>query len=71
MPACAQSPSIPSRVKRLAKCQQKATCRIRGAAKYSPITVTDVQSDGRPRAEPRDPPRSSYLRAAVAAARHS
>eukprot|EP00962_Isochrysis_galbana_P001580 scaffold410_cov125-Isochrysis_galbana.AAC.1 len=46
-------------------------CRIRGAANYSPITVTDVQSDGRPRAVPRHPPRAPHVRAAVAAARHS
>eukprot|EP00962_Isochrysis_galbana_P021613 scaffold6380_cov121-Isochrysis_galbana.AAC.1 len=44
-------------------------CRIRGAAKYSPITVTDVQSDGRPRAVPRDSHGALPLRDAVAAAR--
>eukprot|EP00962_Isochrysis_galbana_P043755 scaffold16761_cov142-Isochrysis_galbana.AAC.3 len=38
---------------------------------HSPITVTDVQIDGRPRAVPRHPPCSPYLRAAVAAARPS
>eukprot|EP00962_Isochrysis_galbana_P010558 scaffold2922_cov125-Isochrysis_galbana.AAC.1 len=44
-------------------------CRIRGAANYSPITVTDVQSDGRPRAVPRDSHGALPLRDAVAAAR--
>eukprot|EP00962_Isochrysis_galbana_P040603 scaffold14739_cov107-Isochrysis_galbana.AAC.3 len=44
-------------------------CRIRGAAKFRPITVTDVQSDGRPLALPGDSPSSPHVRAAVAAAR--
>eukprot|EP00962_Isochrysis_galbana_P004037 scaffold1124_cov131-Isochrysis_galbana.AAC.12 len=44
-------------------------CRIRGAAKYSTITVTDVQSDGRPRAVPRDSHGALRLRDAAAAAR--
>eukprot|EP00962_Isochrysis_galbana_P019263 scaffold5610_cov137-Isochrysis_galbana.AAC.7 len=38
------------------------------AAKFSPITVTDVQSDGRPRAVPRGPHGALPLRYAVAAA---
>eukprot|EP00962_Isochrysis_galbana_P004031 scaffold1124_cov131-Isochrysis_galbana.AAC.6 len=40
-----------------------------GAAKYRPITVTDVQSDGRPRAVPRDPRGALPIRDAVAAVR--
>eukprot|EP00962_Isochrysis_galbana_P018575 scaffold5362_cov100-Isochrysis_galbana.AAC.5 len=43
-------------------------CRIRGAAKNKPITVTDVQSDGRPFALPRDSYRAPHVCAAVAAA---
>eukprot|EP00962_Isochrysis_galbana_P009557 scaffold2664_cov117-Isochrysis_galbana.AAC.4 len=41
-------------------------CRIRGAANNSPITVTDVQSDGRPRDVPRDPHGALHLRDAAA-----
>eukprot|EP00962_Isochrysis_galbana_P052360 scaffold23777_cov135-Isochrysis_galbana.AAC.1 len=37
--------------------------RIRGAAKNSPITVTDVQSDGRPRAVPGDTHGASHASA--------
>eukprot|EP00962_Isochrysis_galbana_P032752 scaffold10820_cov132-Isochrysis_galbana.AAC.2 len=40
-----------------------------GAAKYSPITVTDVQSDGRPRAVPRDSHGALPICDAVAALR--
>eukprot|EP00962_Isochrysis_galbana_P048825 scaffold20445_cov148-Isochrysis_galbana.AAC.1 len=36
-------------------------CRIRGAANYSPITVTDVQSDGRPLALPGDSPSAPHV----------
>eukprot|EP00962_Isochrysis_galbana_P008919 scaffold2489_cov110-Isochrysis_galbana.AAC.2 len=39
-----------------------------GAAKFRPITVTDVQSDGRPLALPGDSPSAPHVRAAVAAA---
>eukprot|EP00962_Isochrysis_galbana_P024259 scaffold7421_cov131-Isochrysis_galbana.AAC.1 len=41
------------------------------AAKFRPITVTDVQSDGRPLALPGDSPSSPHVCAAVAAARDS
>eukprot|EP00962_Isochrysis_galbana_P037295 scaffold12997_cov141-Isochrysis_galbana.AAC.1 len=43
------------------------------AAKFRPITVTDVQSDGRPLALPGDTHGSPHVRAAVAvvAARYS
>eukprot|EP00962_Isochrysis_galbana_P054701 scaffold26301_cov132-Isochrysis_galbana.AAC.1 len=44
-------------------------CRIRGAANNRPITVTDVQSDGRPRDVPGDSLSAQHLRAAAAAAR--
>eukprot|EP00962_Isochrysis_galbana_P024580 scaffold7549_cov111-Isochrysis_galbana.AAC.11 len=42
-------------------------CRIRGAAKFRPITVTDVQSDGRPLALPGDTHGAPYVCAAVLA----
>eukprot|EP00962_Isochrysis_galbana_P020249 scaffold5907_cov120-Isochrysis_galbana.AAC.4 len=42
-------------------------CRIRGAANNRPITVTDVQSDGRPRDVPGDSRGAQHLRAAAAA----
>eukprot|EP00962_Isochrysis_galbana_P047322 scaffold19272_cov129-Isochrysis_galbana.AAC.3 len=61
----------PNKLSRGAQLQLRATaptaCRIRGAAKYSPITVTDVQSDGRPRAVPRGSHGALPLRDAVAA----
>eukprot|EP00962_Isochrysis_galbana_P005773 scaffold1557_cov108-Isochrysis_galbana.AAC.7 len=47
---------------------RSVACRIRGAAKYSPITVTDVQIDGRPRAVPRGSHGALPLRDAMAAA---
>eukprot|EP00962_Isochrysis_galbana_P012484 scaffold3541_cov117-Isochrysis_galbana.AAC.5 len=46
-------------------CPATRTC----AAKYSTITVTDVQSDGRPRDVPRDSHGALHLCDAAAAAR--